>query len=207
MGEYDHSTQIIDLLKQLHAGNASVRAALIFRAHERLRRLAQRMLQRHRDLRSVVETDDVLQGALVRLHRSLPEVKPTEVRRFFGLATTQIRRELIDLVRRHLGQGGAKAARVSYVGGSISNPPPLDLEQQADVWDEPCTLESWREFHEKVDQLPEEEKEVFDLLWYQELSQADVAALLEVSERTVKRRWRSARLLLHAALRGEWPGQ
>jgi predicted DNA-binding protein (UPF0251 family) len=42
-------------------------------------------------------------------------------------------------------------------------------------------------------------------LWYQELSQADAAALLNVSERTLKRRWQAARLKIHQALKGVMP--
>ncbi len=56
-----------------------------------------------------------------------------------------------------------------------------------------------------TERLPAEEREVFDLLWYQELSQAEAAALLGVSERTIKRRWQSARIMLHDALKGEIP--
>ena len=40
--------------------------------------------------------------------------------------------------------------------------------------------------------MPDAEKEVFNLLWYQDLTQAEAAALLEVTERVVKYRWRSA---------------
>jgi DNA-directed RNA polymerase specialized sigma24 family protein len=43
------------------------------------------------------------------------------------------------------------------------------------------------------------------LLWYQGLSQAEAAELLQVSERTIKRRWMSARLQLQDALHGEMP--
>jgi RNA polymerase sigma-70 factor (ECF subfamily) len=53
--------------------------------------------------------------------------------------------------------------------------------------------------------MPDEEREIFDLLWYQGLSQAEAATLLKVSERTIKRRWQSARLKLHHALRGGLP--
>jgi RNA polymerase sigma factor (sigma-70 family) len=53
--------------------------------------------------------------------------------------------------------------------------------------------------------LPTENREVFDLLWYQELSQAEAAALLRVSEQTIKRRWQSARRDLHQALGGALP--
>jgi hypothetical protein len=52
---------------------------------------------------------------------------------------------------------------------------------------------------------PMEEREVFDLLWYHALTQAEAAELLQVTDRTVKRRWRSARLRLHRALRRESP--
>jgi RNA polymerase sigma-70 factor (ECF subfamily) len=64
----------------------------------------------------------------------------------------------------------------------------------------------WREFHEQVERLPEEEREVFDLVWYQGLGHTDAAELLQMSARTVKRRWQAACLHLHEALDGELPG-
>jgi len=70
---------------------------------------------------------------------------------------------------------------------------------------DPARLAAWGEFHEKIGALPDEEREVFDLLWYQGLSQAEAAELLNVSERTIKRRWQSARLRLYEALQGEVP--
>ena len=72
--------------------------------------------------------------------------------------------------------------------------------------EDPANLAAWAEFHAQVDRLPAEEREVFDLLWYQELSQAEVASLLNVSPRTVKRRWAAARLRLHKILDGKLPG-
>jgi RNA polymerase sigma-70 factor (ECF subfamily) len=51
-----------------------------------------------------------------------------------------------------------------------------------------------------VDRLPDDERETFQLIWYQGLTQAEVAALVDVSLRTVKRRWQSARLHLSALL-------
>jgi RNA polymerase sigma factor (sigma-70 family) len=56
-----------------------------------------------------------------------------------------------------------------------------------------------------VDALPAEEREVFDLVWFQGLSQPQAAALLGVSEATLKRRWWSARQRLHGALKGLLP--
>ena len=65
---------------------------------------------------------------------------------------------------------------------------------------EPSTLTAWTEFHEKVQRLPEAEREVFDLLWYQGLTQPEAAAMLGVTDRTVKNRWRSAKLRLQEML-------
>lgn len=58
---------------------------------------------------------------------------------------------------------------------------------------------------EQVDKLPDEEREVFGLLWYEGLTQPEAASVLNVSLKTVKRRWQSARLLLHRAMRGQPP--
>jgi RNA polymerase sigma factor (sigma-70 family) len=70
---------------------------------------------------------------------------------------------------------------------------------------QPDRLAAWTEFHEQVERLPEEEREVFSLLWYKGLSQAEAAEVLGVSDRTIKRRWQSARLHLHEALGGQLP--
>jgi DNA-directed RNA polymerase specialized sigma24 family protein len=58
-------------------------------------------------------------------------------------------------------------------------------------------------FHRQISLLPGEAREVFDLLWYQGLTQAEAASLLDVSERRLQRRWQSAREHLHGVLRGD----
>jgi RNA polymerase sigma-70 factor (ECF subfamily) len=54
--------------------------------------------------------------------------------------------------------------------------------------------------------LPEEEREVFELIWYQGLTHADAAGLLGVSTKTVQRGWQAACVKRHEALGGELPG-
>ena len=65
---------------------------------------------------------------------------------------------------------------------------------------EPETLECWARFHELVDTLPEEEREVVQLLWYEGMKQSEAAAVLGVSLATLKRRWQAARLRLSELL-------
>jgi DNA-directed RNA polymerase specialized sigma24 family protein len=63
-------------------------------------------------------------------------------------------------------------------------------------------LRRWTEFHEVVGRLPDDLRAVFDLLWYQELSQAEAAALLGIAVPTVKLRWMKARVQVQQALGG-----
>ncbi|MFO0844469.1 MAG: hypothetical protein U0797_19080 [Gemmataceae bacterium] len=45
----------------------------------------------------------------------------------------------------------------------------------ADRSHDPQRLAGWSEFHAAIEKLPAEEREVFDLLWYHELPQAEAA--------------------------------
>src|SRR5690348_18406961 len=61
---------------------------------------------------------------------------------------------------------------------------------------DPAQLAQWSEFHQKVRELPDEEREVVDLYWYQGLTQAETAHVLGIHEKAVSRRWLRARLKL-----------
>jgi RNA polymerase sigma-70 factor (ECF subfamily) len=148
------------------------------------------------------QTDDVLQNALVRLCRALRAVTPPTPRDLFRLAAMQIRRELLDMARRYSGPQGLKANHASQQADLRED----GAFEAADSTYDPVRLIEWTQFHHEVDRLPDEDREVFDLLYYQGLSQADAAVLLGVSDRTIKRRWQSARLALHEALGGRIPG-
>jgi RNA polymerase sigma-70 factor (ECF subfamily) len=202
-----HLTAELQLcLERLQAGDASARAALLNAACERLQRLAHAMLKDYRRLRRWEETDDVLQPALLRLHRALQEITPPSLRDFYRLAALQIRRELIDLARHYFGPQGW-GARHETRGGNEDSPGagPVASEPM-DAAHGPPQLLAWSEFHDQVQNLPLPEQEVFELVWYQGLTHAEAAALLEVSPKTVQRRWHGACRKLYAALGGELPG-
>jgi RNA polymerase sigma-70 factor (ECF subfamily) len=153
------------------------------------------MLRDYPRLRRWEQTGDVLQNAMLRLHRSLATVRPESPGQFYGLAATHIRRELIDLARHHFGPEGAGAHHHTDQPGDES----LAANQQAPT-SEPTTLAEWTEFHQKVQQLPDPEREVFDLLWYEGMTQVEAASVLGVTEKTIKNRWRRAKLKLKRLL-------
>lgn len=198
----DTSTSQLQVwIDRLNAGDPAARDELIGRACDRLLRLAHKMLQDFRRLRGYEDTDDVLQNALLRLLRALQAAPPATVPEFFRLAATMIRRELLDLARHYFGPRGPGTGREppGRADRADGTPPP-DYEPPTTTH-EPSRLAAWAEFHARVASLPPEQRDVFDLVWYQGLTQAEAAGLLGVSEPTVKRRWLAARLRLQAALK------
>jgi RNA polymerase sigma factor (sigma-70 family) len=195
--------QLQDCLDRLRGGDAVALDALIQRAGNRLLRLTQKMLaDDFRRLQRWEAADDVFQNAAVRLFRTLKEMVPDSPRAFYKLAALQIRRELLDLARHYygpLGQGENHAS-VAPAGQSTNVSEPAAV---ATGTSDPSQLARWTDFHRLAGQLLEPEREVFDLLWYQDMSQEEAAVLLGVDVRTVQRRWRAARLSLAAALKSE----
>jgi RNA polymerase sigma factor (sigma-70 family) len=200
MSNLSTESEFLFVLEKLAAGDKSALNEFLDRIGERLRTLTRGMLRQYPGVKRWEETDDVLQNALVRLLRALEEVKPESLRQFFGLASLQIRRELIDLARHYYGPLGEGANHASHWEKGSSNNLPIDA---ADTTLEPARLAEWRELHEHIDSLAEAEREVVDLIFYQGLSQQQAADLLEVSVRTIQRRWHAALLELHQVLNDE----
>ncbi len=201
---YD-SEQLQSLIVQANQGNPKAYTQLIEQAEQRLKAMARAMLRNYPHLRRWEETDDVFQNTMIRLHRSLLEVKPDSLPAFLGLVGALIRRALIDLIRHHFGPMGYGANHHSdrladtqeTIGGFIETAP--------DSGGKPESLEGWAAFHEAVELLPDSEREIFDLVWYAGMQQAEIADALGVSLPTVQRRWQRARALLYHALQGEGP--
>jgi RNA polymerase sigma factor (sigma-70 family) len=191
-------------IERLKKGDDQARKELINCACDRLTRLSRKMLRGFHRVKRWEATDDVAQNALMRLYRTLAEIKPGTAIEFYRLASTNIRRELLDLAKHYYGPQGLGANYATVEGDAQQTVAGLGHAPSA-TGEDPGRLERWANFHDQVERLPDEDKEVFDLLWYQQLSQAEVAQLLDVSERTVKRRWASARLKLHEALGGRSP--
>lgn len=193
------TVEIEQCIARLQTGDGEARHELINCACGRLRELSERMMRKFPALQRFEQSDDVLQNSVIRLSRSLEQLTPRSARDFFGLATLEIRRELIDLMRHYYGPLG-QGVRNSVLPTNDAHPQWHVAYDAPDTTNEPSKLAVWAEFHREVELLPNEDREMFDLLWYQGLSQADAAALIGVSERTVKRRWQRARLAIHMKL-------
>jgi RNA polymerase sigma-70 factor (ECF subfamily) len=134
-----------------------------------------------------LQTDELLGAVVERLLKALREARPVTVRQFFSLAGQHMRWELNDLARRLDQQPAVEKLR----DGLVPAPAISDSGLSPDA----------RLMLEAMGRLPEDEREAFDLVHLQGLSQAEAAEVLGVATRTVKRRLdRGIRLLT------EWLG-
>ncbi len=203
MDEQPGNTTIIEgLLDRLAEGDESARDDLIKHSMDRLQRMARKMLRDNPAVRRWNETDDVLQNALVRLHRALETVRPESKNRFVGLAATQIRRELIDLWRHHYGPQGDGAHHASDPGQADSQggASPLYDQGVVDTTDGELPREDMERFHVAVGELPDDLREVFEKSFYLNMTQDEIAKEVGVSTKTIKRRWQKAKYQLEELL-------
>ena len=180
-----NSAIIEDWVRRIQAGDLAARNELLVAVERRMKELASRMLDRYPRVKRYADSADVYQTACLRLLRALEEVKPTGTREFFALAALQIRRELLDLARYYRTPGRHFVAPPAAEGSNEQwEPPPV-----APAADE---LDRWGRFHEAVEGLPAEEREVVGLRFYHGWPEARIAELLNVSERSVQRYWKAA---------------
>jgi RNA polymerase sigma factor (sigma-70 family) len=140
-----------------------------------------------------LQPDELLGAVVERLLKAMRSVRPETVRQFFALVNQHIRWELNDLARRlderpTLVELEEERLPAPPSSGSILSP------------DGRRTLQS-------IDRLPEEEREAFDLLRIQGLTQGEAAEVLGVSANTVQRRAHRALLLLAKDLRERRPDE
>jgi RNA polymerase sigma-70 factor (ECF subfamily) len=130
-----------------------------------------------------LETDELLGGVVAGLLMALRTTRPPTVRQFFALANQHMRWQLNDLARRLDERPAAAALTESGVAA-----PPASTASGLGP--------DGRRMLAAIEGLPEDEREVFDLVGLQELTHAEAAAVVGVSDKTVQRRLNRARLLL-----------
>lgn len=159
---------------------------LLDRAVHRLERLCASML--HRSYPRLtgpptnLETAEMLSGVVEGLLKAMHSVRPQTVRQFFALANQHMRWQLNDMARRL----DERPAAVELREGLVPAPDRSDSG----------LTPNGRRMLEAIDNLPEDEREVFGLVRLQGLTHVEAAEVLDVSVKTVQRRLNRASLLL-----------
>jgi RNA polymerase sigma-70 factor (ECF subfamily) len=177
----ENTTAIVQRYLDELAGEAPAEPVvrpLLDRAFLRLQRLCATLLYHdyprltHPPLN--LQTDELLSAVVERLLKALREARPRSVREFFALAGQHMRWELNDLARRLDNQPVAVELREWQIPAPASSDSGLSP--------------NGRRILEAIDNLPEDEREAFDLVRIQGLTYAEAAELLGVVPKTVQRR-------------------
>jgi RNA polymerase sigma factor (sigma-70 family) len=171
--------------------------ALLDRAVRRLHQLCSTLLYRSYPRLTQpplnLHVDEMLSSVVERLLKALREARPGTVRQFFALASRHMRWELNDMARRL----DERPAPVELLEGLVPAPASSDSGLTPDG----------RRMLEAIENLPECERDAFDLVRIQGLTQAEAAQVLGVSAMTVNRRLNRSLQLLTESLGELRPGE
>jgi RNA polymerase sigma-70 factor (ECF subfamily) len=196
--DQQHTTAVVqrylDQLVELPPGDAPAEpvirqllAGAVSRLHLLCRSMLLRSYPRLAQPPLNLQAEEMLSAVTERLLKAMREARPKNVRQFFALACQHMRWELNDVARRLDKQTPPVAVRESLVAAA------------PETTGGPLSAQATRIF-EAIDKLPADEREAFDLVRIQEMTQPEAAEILGVGLRTVQRRLNRALLLLAEAL-------
>jgi RNA polymerase sigma factor (sigma-70 family) len=185
----EHTTAAVQRYLDALAGDQPAEPivrALLDRSVRRLQLLCTNLLyRRYRRLTLPpvnLQPEEMLDAVVERLLKAMRSVCPQTVRQFFALVNQHMRWELNDVARRLDEQPTAVEVREDMVPAPASSGSVLTPDS--------------RRILKAIDELPEDEREVFGLVHVQGLTQGEAAEVLGVSVRTVQRRLNRSLLLL-----------
>jgi RNA polymerase sigma factor (TIGR02999 family) len=174
------------LIQGAQQGEAGAADAVYEAAYPDLRRLARARLRACRP--TLLDTGSLVNESYLRFASST-HLAIEGRSHFMCWAARAMRSIIVDYTRRRLARRrGGGAARV-----------PLDVEPPDTVAGEEEILA----VHEALDRLADADPrlaQVVEMRYFGGLTEPEVADVLGVTERTVRRDWQKARLLLHEAL-------
>lgn len=183
-------TDITDSLIRLDSTTGAGVDAVMPAVYDEIRRLAQFHMRRERANHTLSATALANEAYLKLVDQTRANWENR--RHFMAVAAQAIRRILVDHARskNREKRGGGNAPLPLDTSILVENRESVDL----------LDLEEALQRFEKVE--PEKAR-VVELRFFGELSEADIAGLLDISERTVRRYWQYARAWLYRELAGD----
>ena len=182
-------SELTQLLRQVSAGDAESRDRLFAVAYSELRKLAHARL-RDGGRNTVLDTTALVHESYLKFLNG-GQLRAEDRRAFFAYASRVMRSVIIDAVRERLAERhGGKAERLTLH---------TELLDGADG-----THEDVLRVHEALNTLAHAEPrlaQVVEMRYFGGYTEGEIAEALELTERTVRRDWDKARLLLGAMLK------
>jgi len=181
-----HVTRLLD---RWRLGDADAADELFALVYDDLRTLARRQLARLRPGQTLAATALVHEAYLKFAERSAPAV--VDRHHFLAVAARAMRLIVIDHIRRRQAQ-----KRDDGGGGVLAHSAEVARPEMV-----PIDLIAMNEALEELAALDARQAQVVELRFFGGLELKEIAAVLDTSERTIKRDWQRARAFLHASLR------
>ncbi len=181
------------LLEQMRNGDRAAEESLIPLVYADLRKLARQRLRGERQ-NHTLQTTALVNEAYLRLAQS-KDPKLVDRNHFFALAATLMRRILVDYARARIaGKRGGEAVAVPLTN--------QDVAAGGQSWDE---LLAVNQALTRLAALDERQARVVELRFFSGLELEEIAEVLGVSSRTVKRDWRMAQAWLYTEMSSRAP--
>jgi RNA polymerase sigma factor (TIGR02999 family) len=183
------TTPIAELVAAADGGDAQANTALVARLYAELHRLAASQLRRLAHPKLTLGATTVLHEFYLDLSGREPARFPDRAR-FMAYAARAMRGLIIDYVRERRAHKRGAEYQLVTLNTEVAEGAPDAADELAHLGD-------------ALDELSRTDAalaEIVDLKYFCGLSIAEIAALQGVSERTVKRSWSKARLLLRGML-------
>ncbi len=191
-GECRVGSTISSLISAADTGDGAAADALFSILYSELHRLAKRELARWGTPASLSVTT-LLHEAYIDISAREGKSFPDQAR-FMGYAARVMRGLVIDHARSHKAiKRGGQFEITSFKTDVVENPVnATDLSSISDALDELAKVEP-------------ELAELVDMKFFCGFTFAEIAALRNLSERTVQRSWEKARIYLHRSIRADLP--
>jgi RNA polymerase sigma factor (TIGR02999 family) len=180
--------EITELLNRALAGDQKSPDVLFAEMYGQLRQLAHSRLRRVGNV-TLLDTTSLVHESYLRL-TAAGTLEGRDQSRFFAYAARVMRSVVVDFIRQ---------SRAARRGGDVSQ-----LTLNTDIGDSLSAGENEvMQVSEALDVLGKTDERLVQLVemkYFAGLTENDIAAALGMSERTLRREWQKARLLLRAAL-------
>lgn len=184
---HDRTGQITSLLHRLSRGDKSAEAELVQNVYQELKRMAASYLRHERPGHTLQATALVNEAYLRLVGKRIIEWEDRS--HFFSVAARVMRRILVDYSRHR---------KARKRGGLVEK---ISLDEAIIVGDNQCRIvAALDEALKRLEELDPRQAKVVELRYFAGLSEEDIAKLLGISSRTVKRDWVTAKAWLYGEL-------
>lgn len=190
LGSVRLESTLSSLIAAAETGDSSATEALFSTLYSELHRLAKRELARRGGAVSLSVTTLLHEAYLDMAGRS--EAKFPDRARFMGYAARVMRGLIIDHARNRQAQKRGGLFQITSLNDTTVANPADEAE-----------LSRISEALDKLAMVDAELAEFVDLKFFCGFSFAEIAAMRNVSERTVQRKWDKAKIYLHRELRAD----